>query len=182
MVALQEKVDIMRGSDFPYTAAMLKHDFSVERGMRNIELVLVRSGLLVSDADREKGVERKLHIVRERGLVCGLELCPQETALQMLIQDKVNSGQWMTVMSKPILAEEKTLLSNGTWGRCLPSGEYNSRMFGVGMNDRGEKLLYTSNPEGQFFTELGDYDSEVLVFMRHPNKKVSLPVWEGEDV
>lgn len=181
MAALQEKVDLSlsRGSSGIYAAAMLKHDFPIERGVRDIELVLVRSGLLVSDADREAGTERKLPIVRGKGLECGLELCPPETALQMLIQDKVNRGQWLKVMSQPILAEEKTLLSNGTWGRCLPSGEYNYRMFGVGVHEFGEAVLYASDPEGRSYTELGDYNSEALVFMRSPSKKLCLPEWVG---
>ncbi len=138
----------------------------------------MRSGLLISDSERDKGLKRTLPAVRERGLACGLELCPPETALQMLIQEKIKLGEWWNILSPPVMAEERTKLSEGTSGQCLPTGEYNYRMFGVGMHGSGEAVLYASAPEGHHYKELGNFDSEAVVFMRSPDKKVSLPEWK----
>lgn len=179
--ALEEKLSPKRDYN-DHIDKMLRNDFPIEKRERTIELVLVRVGLLVSDTDRDSGIKRLLSVVKERGLACGLELCPAETALQMLIQDKVNRGCWYKVMSEPILAEEKIRLSNGTDGHIIPSGQFNYRTFGVGVRDTGQRILFASDPEDptyRYHSEMGDYDSEALVFMRSPNKKLSLPAWQG---
>lgn len=126
-------------------------DFYAERTEREIELVLVRSGLL--------GTDNKCSVLARKGLEYGLDLCPAETALQLCLQDKLSPSQWLIVMSKPFTICE----------------DRRKKVLGAGRDDCGSMLLYPTD----YDSITSDNHSEALVFMRSPTKELCLPKWEG---